>query len=146
MKIRTNYLINKKFQLAFAAKFVLIITLMSAFIGFQLYAIVWPVVSRFVPEQAMAFITHQIIFRGILFLSLAALLIIVIAIVISQRVAGPIFSMERTIDRIVQGEKVEFIRLRKNDELKGLAEKINGLITIIKELKESPSTGNPPEK
>ena len=146
MKIRTNYLINKKFQLAFAAKFVLIITLMSAFIGFQLYAIVWPVVSRFVPEQAMAFITHQIIFRGILFLSLAALLIIVISIIISHRVAGPIFSMERTIDRIVQGEKIEFIRLRKNDELKGLAEKINGLITIIKELKESPSTGNPPEK
>ena len=146
MKIRTNYLINKKFQLAFAAKFVLIITLMSTFIGFQLYAIVWPVVSRFVPEQAMAFITHQIIFRGILFLSLAALLIIVIAIIISHRVAGPIFSMERTIDRIVQGEKVEFIRLRKNGELKGLAEKINGLITIIKELKEPPSTDTPPEK
>jgi len=146
MRIRTNYLINKKFQLAFAARFVFIITLISAFIGFQLYAIVWPVVSRFVPEQTMTFITHQIIFRGILFLSLAALIIIVIAIVISHRVAGPIFSMERTIDRIVRGEKVEFIRLRKNDELKGLAEKINGLITIIKELKEPPSTGNPPQK
>lgn len=146
MKIRTHYLINKKFQLAFAARFVVIITLISAFIGFQLYAIVWPVISRFVPEQAMAFITHQIIFRGILFLGLAALLIIVISIIISHRVAGPIFSMERTIDRIVRGEKVEFIRLRKNDELKGLAEKINGLIAIIKELKDPPSTGNPPEK
>ena len=94
----------------------------------------------------MVFIKHQIFFRGILFLSLAALMIIVISIVISHRVAGPIFSMERTIDRIVKGEKVEFIRRRKNDELKGLAEKINGLITIIKELKEPPSTGNPPEK
>ena len=146
MKIRTHYLINKKFQLAFAARFVFIITLISAFIGFQLYAIVWPVISRFVPEQTMAFITHQFIFRGILFLGLAALLIIAIAIVVSHRVAGPIFSMERTIDRIVRGEKVEFIRLRKNDELKGLAEKINGLIAIIKELKEPSSTGNPPEK
>ena len=146
MKKRFKYLINTKFQLAFAARFALITTLFSGFIGFQFYAIVWPVVSRFVPEQTMAFITHQIIFRGILFLSLAAILIIAIAIVISHRVAGPIFSMERTIDRIVRGEKVEFIRLRKNDELKGLAEKINGLITIIKELKEPPSTGNPPEK
>lgn len=146
MKRRVHYLINKKFQLAFAARFVFITTLISAFIGFQFYAIVWPVVSRFVPEQTMTFITHQIIFRGILFLSLAALIIIAIAIVISHRVAGPLFSMERTIDRIVRGEKIEFIRLRKNDELKGLAEKINGLITIIKELKEPPSTGNPPEK
>ena len=146
MKKRAKYLINKKFQLAFAAKFALISTLFSVFIGFQLYAIVWPVVSQFVPEQTIAFVRHQIFFRGILFLSLAAILIIVISIVISHRVAGPIFSMERTIDRVVQGEKIEFIRLRKNDELKGFAEKINGLITIIKELKESPSTGTPPEK
>jgi signal transduction histidine kinase len=93
----------------------------------------------------MAFIRHEIFFRGILFLSLGALLIIAISIVISHRLAGPIFSMERTIDRIVHGEKVEFIRLRKNDELKGLAEKINELITLIKELKESPSTDTPPE-
>jgi signal transduction histidine kinase len=146
VKRRIHYLINTKFQLAFTAKFALISTLFSAFIGFQLYAIVWPVISPFVPEQTMVFIKHQIIFRGILFLSLAALLIIVIAIVISHRVAGPIFSMERTIDKIVRGEKVEFVRLRKNDEFKGLAEKINGLITIIKELKAPPSTGNPPEK
>ncbi len=146
MKRRVNYLINKKFQLAFAGRFVLITTLISGFIGFQLYAIVWPVVSRFVPEQTMAFVRHQIFFRGILFLSLAALLIIAISIVISHRLAGPIFSIERTITRIVKGEKVEFIRLRKNDEFKGLAKKINGLITIIKDLKEPPSTGNPPEK
>ncbi len=146
MKRRVNYLINKKFQLAFAGKFVLITTLISGFIGFQLYATVWPVVSRFVPEQTMAFIRHEIFFRGILFLSLAALLIIAISIVISHRLAGPIFSMEQTIDRIVRGEKVEFIRLRKNDEFKGLAEKINGLITIIKDLKDTTTTGNPPEK
>jgi signal transduction histidine kinase len=60
--------------------------------------------------------------------------------------AGPIFSMEQTIDKMVRGEAVEFIRLRKNDELKGLAERLNELITLIKELKESPSTSNSPEK
>ena len=54
--------------------------------------------------------------------------------------------MEQTIDRLLRGEAVEFIRLRKHDDLKDLAEKINGLITLIKELKESPSTGIPPEK
>jgi signal transduction histidine kinase len=146
MKRRVNYLINKKFQLGFAARFAFFTTLFSAFIGFQFYAIVWPAVSQYVPEQAVSLIRHHIFFRGILFLSLAALLIIVISIVISHHLAGPIFSIERTINRIVQGEKIEFIRLRKNDEFKGLAEKINGLITIIKDLKEPPSTGNPPEK
>ncbi len=146
MKRRVNYLIDKKFQLGFAARFAFFTTLFSAFIGFQFYAIVWPAVSQFVPEQTVSLIRHHIFFRGILFLSLAALLIIAISIVIFHRLAGPIFSMEQTIDRLLRGEAVEFIRLRKHDDLKDLAEKINGLITLIKELKESPSTGIPPEK
>ncbi len=145
MKRRVNYLINKKLQLGFAARFAFFTTLFSAFIGFQFYAIVWPAVSQYVPEQAVSLIRHHIFFRGILFLSLTALLIIVISIVIFHRMAGPIFSMEQTIDRVVRGEAVKFIRLRKNDELKGLAEKINELITLIKELKESPSTDTPSE-
>ena len=55
MKRRINYLINTKFQLTFAAKFALFSSLFSAFIGFQLYAIVWPVISQFVPEQNHGF-------------------------------------------------------------------------------------------
>ena len=141
MKRRVNYLIDKKFQLAFAAKFALLSTFFSAFIGLQFYATVWPAVSEFIPAEILALIENQIFLRGILFLSLAAILIIVISIIISHRVAGPIASMKGTLDRIGQGEDIELIRLRKNDELKDLAEKINGVISMIKELKESPSRG-----
>jgi phosphoenolpyruvate synthase/pyruvate phosphate dikinase len=51
--------------------------------------------------------------------------------------AGPLYRIERTIDEVVRGEDVEFIRLRKKDEqeLKNLAEKINKLIELIKELR-----------
>ena len=146
MKRRVNYLINKKLKLGFAAKFAFFITLFSAFIGFQFYAIVWPAVFPFVPEQAVSLIGHQIFFRGICFLSLTALVIIAIAIAIFHRMASPIFSMVQTIDRIVRGEAVEFIRPRKNDDLKGLEEKMNGLITLIKELKEKDIGVRPTEK
>ena len=54
--------------------------------------------------------------------------------------------MVQTIDRIVRGEAVEFIRPRKNDDLKGLEEKMNGLITLIKELKEKDIGVRPTEK
>jgi hypothetical protein len=42
--------------------------------------------------------------------------------------------VERTIDEVVRGDEVKFIRLRKKDEqeLKNLATKINELIAIIK--------------
>lgn len=60
--------------------------------------------------------------------------------------AGPISSMARTLDRIAQGENVEFIQLRKNDELKDFAVKINGVISVIRDLKEVPSRGGNEEK
>ena len=142
MRKRVNYLVNTKFQLKFAVKFALITTLLSAFVGFQLYAIVWPVLSRFVPEETMSFVIQQIFSRALIFLALAIIMIIAFSIVISHRVAGPIFSMQRTMKKVLKGETVEFIRLRKNDEFQGFAKDLNGIITIIQKTKKPSSTND----
>ena len=133
MKKRINYLINTKYQIRFAIKFAIITTLLSGFVAFQLYAIVWPVLSRFVPEETVSFVTQQIFSRAVIFLALALVMIVAFTIVISHRVAGPIFSMHRTIKKILNGEGIEFVRLRKNDEFQSFAKDLNGLIAIIKE-------------
>ena len=141
MKKRVNYLINTKYQIGFAIKFAIITTLLSGFVGFQLYAIVWPVISHFVPQETIVFITHQIFSRAIIFLALAIIMIVAFSIVISHRVAGPIFSMHRTIKKILNSEAIEFVRLRKNDEFQNFAKDLNGLIAIIKENRK-PSLAN----
>ena len=142
MKKRTNYLINTRYQIKFAIKFAIITTLLSGFVAFQLYAIVWPVLSRFVPEETVSFVTQQIFSRAVIFLALALVMIVAFTIVISHRVAGPIFSMHRTIKRILNGETIEFVTLRKNDEFQNFAKDLNGLIAIIKETKEPFSTND----
>jgi HAMP domain-containing protein len=61
-------------------------------------------------------------------------------VIISHRMAGPIYRMRRTLEKIYQGDLRGEIRLRKKDDFKSLAENINNLskswTTQIKELKE----------
>lgn len=132
---RINYLINSKYQIAFAIKIAVVTTMLCAFVGAQVYAIVWPVISSVVPEETMMFIGQQIFSRAIIFLCLAILAIIVLAIIISHRVAGPIFAMERTVTRILKDGQIDFVHIRKNDEFQSFAQKLNGLIAMIKNAK-----------
>jgi len=60
-------------------------------------------------------------------------------VVISHRMAGPIFRIRSVLDNMAQGDLSQHIRLRRKDDFKGLAESTNGLIKSwrlqIKELK-----------
>lgn len=145
-KRRVHYLINKKMQLQFTARFLVVTVLFSLFIGFLAYVTIWPVTEAFVPEGLIGLVKHQILIRTVLFLIPAIGVIIGFGIVISHRIAGPLYRIERTIDEMVGGEDVEFIRLRKKDEqeLKNLADRINKLIGVIKELRGTATTDSPP--
>jgi sensor histidine kinase YesM len=136
-KKRVQYLINKRMQLAFTARFLLVTALFALFVGFLAYVTMWPVVSAFVPKGLIELVKHQILVRTVLFSIPAVGVIIAFGIVVSHRIAGPLYRIERTIDEVVRGEDVALIRLRKKDEqeLKNLAERINKLIGVIKELR-----------
>jgi signal transduction histidine kinase len=136
MKKRKTHLINKKMQLNFMLKLLGITLLFSLFIGLQMYMTVWPVFSGFVPKDVTSLVSHQLFFRTSFFALPAVLLIVVFSVLVSHRIAGPLYNMERTIDLVIQGESVGYIRLREKDEFHNLAEKINELIGIIEKLRE----------
>jgi signal transduction histidine kinase len=127
-------------QLTFTARFLVVTVLFSLFIGFLAYVTIWPVASAFVPKGLIDLVKHQIFIRTILFLIPAIVVIVAFGIVISHRIAGPLYRIQRTIDEVVGGRDVAFIRLRKKDEhsLKELADRINKLIGVIKELRSAP--------
>jgi signal transduction histidine kinase len=132
-------------QLIFTARFLVVTVLFALFIGFLAYMTMWPVASAFVPKGLIDLVKHQIVVRTILFSIPAVVVIIAFGIVVSHRIAGPLYRIERTIDEVIRGEDVEVIRLRKKDEqeLKNLAERINNLLGVIKGLK---SASNPPSQ
>jgi signal transduction histidine kinase len=144
MKIRrVHYLVNKRVQLGFAA----IIILFALFIGFEVYITIWPVASAYIADQLIDHVKRQIFVRTFLFLVPTMLVIIGFAIVISHRVVGPLYRIQHTIDDVIQGKDVPNLRLRKKDdpEIKNLANKINDLFAVIKELRKSTMTSKPSE-
>ena len=143
-----NYLINKRMQLAFTARFLIVTILFAVFIGFLGYVTLWPIFLAYVPKNLIDLAKHQVFIRTILFLIPAVFVIIGFTIVVSHRFAGPLNRLVRTIDDVIQGKDVENIRLRKKDEpeLKILSAKLNDLIALVKKLREPTKIDNLPPK
>jgi len=144
MTTRGKYLINKSMQLGLTLRFLFLIIIFSLFIGFEVYITIWPVVSGAIPQDLWDLVLDQIFFRLTCFIFPIIFVITAFSIVFSHRIAGPIYRLEKTLDRLIRGEVVETIRLRKGDALKELVEKTNSLITMVKqsripEQKESPA-------
>lgn len=133
MTTRGKYLVKKSMQLGLTLRFLFLIIIFSLFIGFETYITIWPAVSGAVPQDLLDLVMDQIFFRLICFIVPVIFVITAFSIVFSHRIAGPIYRLEDTLDRLIREEDVETIRLRKGDALKELVEKINSLITMVKQ-------------
>ena len=60
-----------------------------------------------------------------IFLSVGALVLAIMAVRITHRVAGPLFRFEQALDNMLSGELSDTINLRSKDEGKELAGKLN---------------------
>ncbi len=131
-----NYLINRGMQLRITLKYLAVTILSSLLTGFVVYVTIWPAVQDFVPYALVNRLRDQVFFR-LLYGSFPLILFITVCcIVITHRIAGPLYNMENKIDKLIQGGDVEIIVTRKNDDLKELTEKVNELILMLKECKE----------
>ena len=140
MKRRTKYLVKKRMQLGVTLRFILFTILFSIFIGWEVFVTIWPPVSGFIPVESMDFIKSRIFYRLLFFIFPLIFVLAALSILFSHRIAGPLYRLEKTIEQFLQGKDVEPIRLRRNDELKGLASKINDLIIMVKESKQKKRT------
>jgi methyl-accepting chemotaxis protein len=57
--------------------------------------------------------------------------VIVLGIVMSHRIAGPVFRIAADIDRVLSGERGVRVSLRRRDAFEELAEKVNELLEHI---------------
>ena len=101
-------------------------------IGFCFYTLVFDLLARqLVFPEAIYSNLMPVIERvnNLLILTLPALTLVVLwcALVISHRFAGPIERLESDLDQILAGDLHHKVRLRKNDDLKGVAHRINAL-------------------
>jgi len=77
-------------------------------------------------------INFIIIYRIFFLLPIVA----VMGILLSHKIAGPAFRIEKTLKEIGKGNFDINIQLRKFDELKGIAEAVNEMAADLKKLKD----------
>ena len=102
-------------------------------IGVCFYTLVFQLMARQLvfPEAIFANLVPVIErINSLLAWTLPALALVILwcALVISHRFAGPVERLEEGLDRILSGDKHHRVRLRKNDDLKGVADRINALV------------------
>ena len=136
MQMRTHYFIKKRMQLGLTIRFLLLTTLFSFFVGFVVYITIWPVTSQVISADVISAVHHKIIMRALFFFFPLIFVVGALSVVFLHRIAGPLYRIELMLDKVIQGEDIGHIRLRKKDELQDLAEKINDIVLIIKKLKE----------
>ena len=163
---RKNYFINKNLQLKFSA-IIFITTFVIGIISiWTTYITTWHEISAQIQSENFytqlknvydqksdnaqkAAMTNSIIIVEfskifdnvssalILRLLIGSLILFVLSIFVSHKIAGPIFRMENAAQQIKDGDlSVDLSKLRAGDELKDLARAINGAIGKLRMLME----------
>ena len=101
-------------------------------LGFCFYTLVFDLIAKQLvfPEAIFSNLVPVIDrINNLLIIALPALILVLLwcALVISHRFAGPIERLERDLDQILAGDLHHKVRLRKNDDLGGVASRINAL-------------------
>lgn len=76
-------------------------------------------------------LVKEVITAHWIFLVTVGTILVIAAMFLTHRIAGPFYRFERTIDAMSSGILNEAIHLRKKDEGKDLANKINSFNTIL---------------
>jgi hypothetical protein len=142
---RKRYIVEGNFQTRFILRFILIIvgaTLLAAgallvvfffkyqFGGADLNNLVIMVSPEGTTDVSSLF---QIILIPVLAANLLVLCVIIpYSLIYSHKIAGPIFRLEQSLDFLLRGEMDFMIILRKKDEFKYLASRMNALIDYMR--------------
>lgn len=142
---RKRYIIEGNFQTRFILRFVLVIvgaTLLSAgallgvfYLKYQYGEADFQNLIIMVSPEGTTDVASlfQVVLVPILVANLLILCIIIpYSLIYSHKIAGPIYRLEQSLDFLLKGEMDFIIVLRRKDEFKYLANKMNALIDYMR--------------
>ncbi len=132
---RRQYVVNKRIQFQFAFLLIMQILVPTVILGTSIYVIhnmyrsclqeVIGASMNLAPEtQAMLNLYGLGI---VLFLGIAVSLLLFLGIRFSHHVAGPIFKIEKSLEKLAKGEKIDPVYFRKTDMVDNIADNFNAI-------------------
>ncbi|MFA6078656.1 MAG: methyl-accepting chemotaxis protein [Candidatus Omnitrophota bacterium] len=134
MHRRKNYFIKKKFQLNFLSGFILLLLLESLLLGGLFMHLSTDTLTTGYSNSVLKVErTSDFFFVSFLLSTLVAAVAMALVgmgvfIMLSHRLAGPLFRFESTLKDLENGDLTQRINLRKTDEIMALKESLNTLI------------------
>ncbi|MCX5665922.1 MAG: hypothetical protein NT036_02595 [Candidatus Omnitrophica bacterium] len=135
---RKNYFINRKFQAGFIIKFCILVIMGTAISGGVVYWMSRSTVtstfenSRLVIKSTADFILPSVLLSGAFVVIAVGIAAIAITLFTSHRIAGPLYRIEKDLEELSRGNLNVHFNLRKNDEIKVLADTLNDLAGLFK--------------
>lgn len=135
---RRNYFIKKGFQTRFILRFCGLVILGCIIFGAVLYIFSSKTLttsfenSRLVIKSTKDFIMPAILFALVFVTILIGLATIVVTLLISHQLAGPLYRFERHLESIGKGDLWTQVKIRKKDELQVLADGFNKMTQAMR--------------
>jgi methyl-accepting chemotaxis protein len=131
---RRQYFIDRKFQTDFILKFCAVLlfgailsvgvtllttqeTLTSSFVG-----------SKLVIEKTSLAILPSVILTNVITTLVVAVIVILVTLLVSHKIAGPMFRFEKDIEEISQGNLQKRIKTRNGDQFGNVARSLNEMV------------------
>lgn len=134
---RKIHIVKMKFQRDFILKFCAIIIISALIIAGIVYALSASSMttvfenSRLIIKTTADFLLPLLILSSLVAIIATGALTIIFTLVISHRIAGPLYRLEKDIAEVNKGNLNMEIRVRKDDELQDLAKSLNQMLKLI---------------
>lgn len=129
---RTRLFIAKRLQIKYIGLILLFMFIAAVLTGYTVYVTTWVMfgekLAAVYPQGILIDIVKKV--NMVLFTRLLLLtpIVILIGLVLSNRIAGALYSIKRFLKKVSSGHYENRLSLRRNDELQDMAKEINHLV------------------
>jgi methyl-accepting chemotaxis protein len=145
MTQRNQKLIYPKFQLKLIGTFFLLACISALFQVLLLNLSLQELAPRLGEGGEALLVLLNELFRKNLLIAFVCLmpLMLVVGVLVTHRIAGPVFRMERHLEALARGENPGECRIRRNDEFQELCQRINDAQRALTAARDSAALQGP---
>ncbi len=133
---RTRLFIAKSFQIRYISLIMAFMFISAILAGYTVYVTTWIMfgekLAAVYPQGLLFDIVNKVNLVLLLRLIFLSPMVILIGLVLSNRIAGPIYRIRRFLDKVYDGHYECTLKLREKDELQDLAESLNQLVARMR--------------